>query len=664
MPELAFEPKTAAILSAEAARLGAALADVLDALGDGHSETLADAIAFLRRMALIQGSPPAPSPDAPAQPLDRLASALGLSDLERDVVVLAGMPDEHEGYAGVLRRLHPNALPRPTAGLAAQLLCATGEDRHALRAALTSGPAIVCGLLRLGDDGPFSERTLTLADGIWSELAGADLETQQAPISAGLGDWLATVPVARAAGALAGVERVTVLVVAEVTQTATDRALAIVAASGRRALGGAPAAGDDEATTTLALRALARGSIPVITLAPRDPAAHGTSGALARHPGPIVLCGRPGDAVASHGERTLLMVRAEPLDARARRQMWSAVLPELADAAHKIAAHHAVEPTLAARVAADVRARAWLDGRPPTREDVTASTAVRSAGALPAGVTLRRPVAGFDRLVLAPDRLAQLQAAVDRLRHQALVLDEWGFLPDRPGARGVRMLLAGPPGTGKTLSAEVLAHALGVDLMVVDISRILSKWIGETEQRLAEVFDAAEPGHAVLLFDEADALFGKRTDISDAHDRYANLETAYLLQRLERFEGLGILTTNLRQNIDEAFTRRIEFVVEFDEPGQQEREALWIAHMPDGAPVAPDLDLGELAARYPLVGGLIRNAAVAAAFLAAADGTPIGREHALRAIEREYEKHGRAFPGRPPHTRRTDPDLSAARGTP
>jgi SpoVK/Ycf46/Vps4 family AAA+-type ATPase len=328
--------------------------------------------------------------------------------------------------------------------------------------------------------------------------------------------------------------------------------------------------------------------------------------------------------------------------------MWASLLPELAGAAGEIAARHPVEPVVAARVAADVRARAWLDGRLPGIDDVAASTRARSAGALPAGVTLARPAAGWDQLVLAADRLAQLRAAVARLRHQALVLDDWGFLRGRPGARGVRMLLSGPPGTGKTLSAEVLARELGVDLMVVDISRVLSKWIGETEQRLAEVFDAAEPGQAVLLFDEADALFGRRTEIADAHDRYANLETAYLLQRLDRFEGLAILTTNLRQNIDEAFTRRIEFVVEYGEPTRSEREALWRAHVPPGAPLAPDLDFAELAARYPVVGGLIRNAAVAAAFLAAGDGTPITRDHALRALEREYEKHGRAFPGRPP----------------
>jgi SpoVK/Ycf46/Vps4 family AAA+-type ATPase len=177
---------------------------------------------------------------------------------------------------------------------------------------------------------------------------------------------------------------------------------------------------------------------------------------------------------------------------------------------------------------------------------------------------------------------------------------------------------------------------------------VVSKWIGETEKNLAAVFDAAERAQAALFFDEADALFGKRTEVSDAHDRYANLETAYLLARLERFEGLAILATNLRQNIDPAFTRRLEFVVEFDEPGPAEREALWRCHLPALAPLAAEVDLSELAALYPVVGAVIRNAAVAAGFLAAAEGTPITGPHLIHAIRREYDKTGRPFPGVPP----------------
>src|SRR5690606_32385263 len=152
----------------------------------------------------------------------------------------------------------------------------------------------------------------------------------------------------------------------------------------------------------------------------------------------------------------------------------------------------------------------------------------------------------------------------------------------------------GGSGTGKTFSAEVMAHALGVDLLLVDISRVVSKWIGETEKNLAEVFDVAERAQAVLLFDEADALFGTRTEVNDARDRYANLETAFLLTRLERFEGLAILSTNLRQNIDPAFMRRLEFVLDFEDPGPSERAALWAGHLPPAAPIAEDVDFREL----------------------------------------------------------------------
>jgi SpoVK/Ycf46/Vps4 family AAA+-type ATPase len=215
------------------------------------------------------------------------------------------------------------------------------------------------------------------------------------------------------------------------------------------------------------------------------------------------------------------------------------------------------------------------------------------------------------------------------------------------------MLFSGPPGTGKTLSAEVLAHEMGADLLLVDVSRVVSKWIGETEKNLAEVFDHAERAQAVLFFDEADALFGRRTEVADAHDRYANLETAFLLARLERFEGLTVLATNRRENIDAAFSRRLEFALDFDEPAAPERAALWRRHLPERAPLAADVDLAALANLYAVVGGVIRNAATAAAFLAAAEDRPIARRHLLHALRREYEKAGRAFPGDPSERGRT-----------
>jgi SpoVK/Ycf46/Vps4 family AAA+-type ATPase len=327
--------------------------------------------------------------------------------------------------------------------------------------------------------------------------------------------------------------------------------------------------------------------------------------------------------------------------------MWQSLLPELASEAPTLASRLMIEPDVAAEAAGDVRTLRVIDGRVVSSADVLESIRARAGISVSAGVKLVRPSATWAQLVLRADRLAQLEEALDRLRHQSVVLDEWGFLAGRPGARGVRMLFSGPPGTGKTLSAEILAGALGVDLLVVDISRVVSKWIGETEKNLATVFDTAERSGAVLFFDEADALFGRRTEVSDAHDRYANLETAYLLARLERFEGLAVLATNLRANVDPAFTRRLEFAVDYEEPAAAEREALWRCHLPASAPLADDVDLHQLAHLYAVTGGVIRNAATAAGFLAAADGALIARRHLVRAVRREYEKAGRAFPGEP-----------------
>jgi SpoVK/Ycf46/Vps4 family AAA+-type ATPase len=203
------------------------------------------------------------------------------------------------------------------------------------------------------------------------------------------------------------------------------------------------------------------------------------------------------------------------------------------------------------------------------------------------------------------------------------------------------VLFAGPPGTGKTMAAEVIAADLRQDLYRIDLSSIVSKYIGETEKNLEGVFRSAEAGAAVLVFDEADALFGKRSEVRDAHDRFANVETAYLLQRLEAFTGIAILTTNLRGNIDDAFTRRLDFVVEFPMPEEAERRLIWRRAFPPAAPLADDVDLPFLARKFRISGGHIRNIALTAAYLAAADALPIGMRHLVRATRREHQKIGR-----------------------
>jgi len=203
------------------------------------------------------------------------------------------------------------------------------------------------------------------------------------------------------------------------------------------------------------------------------------------------------------------------------------------------------------------------------------------------------------------------------------------------------VLFAGPSGTGKTMAAEVIANALGLDLFRIDLSSVTSKYIGETEKNLERIFQAALRSNSVLLFDEADALFGKRSEVSDAHDRYANIEISYLLQRMEQYDGITILTTNQRSNLDEAFVRRLAFTINFPFPEQDERCALWQKVWPSHTAIEPGVDFGILARRFRLSGGNIRNIALSAALRAVAEARPVALRDILHATRREYEKVGR-----------------------
>jgi hypothetical protein len=249
-----------------------------------------------------------------------------------------------------------------------------------------------------------------------------------------------------------------------------------------------------------------------------------------------------------------------------------------------------------------------------------------------------RPVRSWGDLVLDPDRTERLREVVARCRHKRKVFGVWGFSALPSG--GVVGLFSGPSGTGKTLAAEIIAGELSLDLYKVDLATLVSKWVGETEKNLAQVFAAAEASNVLLFFDEADALFGKRSEVSDSHDRYANIEVAYLLQRLERYEGLVLLATNLATNIDPAFLRRIHVHVDFPMPEETERRRIWERSLPPGAP-RDNLDLDLLAKLFKLSGGSIHNAALTAGFLAADGGTAINMGVLVEAVQREMRKLGR-----------------------
>ena len=251
-----------------------------------------------------------------------------------------------------------------------------------------------------------------------------------------------------------------------------------------------------------------------------------------------------------------------------------------------------------------------------------------------------KPRYGWQDIILPPNALAQLHEVCAQIRHRETVYVDWGFDRKLSLGKGLCALFSGQSGVGKTMAVEVVANELRLEVFKIDLSNVVSKYIGETEKNLARVFEEAECSNAILFFDEADALFGKRSEVKDAHDRYANIEINYLLQRIEEFEGLVILATNLRKNIDDGFFRRMQFVVDFPFPDVAHRYRIWKHHFPAEAP-AQEIDFGYLAERFNLSGGNIKNIVVNAAFLAAQNGRVIRMEHLVHATRREYEKIGR-----------------------
>jgi SpoVK/Ycf46/Vps4 family AAA+-type ATPase len=231
----------------------------------------------------------------------------------------------------------------------------------------------------------------------------------------------------------------------------------------------------------------------------------------------------------------------------------------------------------------------------------------------------------------------------DRAKYRYLVYGQWGFERKLSLGKGLNVLFSGPPGTGKTMAAEVMANELQLDLYKIDLSQVVSKYIGETEKNLDRIFNAAQSANAILFFDEADALFGKRSEVKDAHDRYANIEVGYLLQKMEEYEGVAILATNLRQSMDEAFLRRLQIIVEFPFPDEAERQRIWAVIFPEEAPLGEDVEFEVLAKAIKLAGGNIKNIGLSAAFYAAGEGKIIQMRHLIEAARREYQKLGRTW---------------------
>lgn len=637
-------------LTARAARLALAVADVVEASASSESGAT-QAVSFLRDWA---GSASTVLPGA-RQPLDVLADHYQLCAAEVELLLLAGLPEEHEGLASTLRALHPRGDPRPSAGLAALVLARSGFHRAELRELLSTGRAVRFRLLQIvGPGALFFERSLMLADQLWEALHGldafpADVERVTVPAPPpGLDDWLAEPARRHAARAVRDGTPVTLLVHAGEQAISLSRCAALAESVGARLLAARIRPNNGPAIALLAVHAAARAAVPVVVASMPFDAGPGTDDLeVPDLPGPVIVVAGTSRGLHLSPHRPVVTVPVGAVAVTQRRAAWLVGLPGLSHAdAAELAARHPLDPALIASVALDAQAG------PDQFDPRTASGLIRARAAvsLPAGVELVTPTVPWSRLALPEEAGFQLRDAVARLKHQALVIDDWRMGDYARATRGIRLLFTGLPGTGKSLAAEAVASAAATDLIRVDVSQVVSKWVGETEKNLASVFDVAERCQAMLLLDEADALFGTRTQISDAHDRYANLETAYLLQRLDHFEGLAVLATNLRHNIDPAFTRRMDSVVDFALPDLTRRRELWQLHLPPDR-MADDVDIDALARLYPVAGGWIRNAAITAAFFAAPAGDPIAQHHLVAAMRREYLNAALPFPGEPPRRR-------------
>ena len=373
-----------------------------------------------------------------------------------------------------------------------------------------------------------------------------------------------------------------------------------------------------------------------------------------RHVDPISLREAPGGVLeiardlVSREERATIWTRA----AAARG------LPLSSEAARDLAATFAFTRTQAETALALALGGGGSDTREIAGEGLRHAARLVSRASAPPSVRRVETGLGWDDIILPPPIMAELRSIPSHVHHAETVWEQWGFGERVPYGQGIAALFAGPSGTGKTMAAQIIARELGSALFQVDLAKTVSKYIGETEKALDVIFDAAEAASAVLLFDEADALFGKRSEVRDAHDRYANLEVAYLLQRIEAYRGLAVLTTNLKENLDAAFLRRLRFIVEFPMPDAENRLAIWTKMFPEDAPIGDDVDVRPLARELPLSGGNIEQSVVNAAFKAAESGGVIRMSHLVAATRAELAKIGMESAGR--SLTRLLPDAEAA----
>ena len=581
--------------------------------------------------------------------LRRLARAFGLVPLDVELLLVALAPDLDSRLEQLYGYLNDDVTRRrPTAGLAL-LLCGVAATSAAARGRLAAdAPLVAHGLLAVEDaERPFLGRTLRVPDRVCAHLLGGDapdprlldvlaaeppdVDLDASALSAALGAGVRLVHVrerpggaGRSLAAAALRLQGRAVVVVDLAQLAADPdPAACFAAASREALlvdaGIVAAAVEDVSGEHRQLLRL-----------------------LSRSPAPALLVGT-GSWDPAWSDRSPLLVDAPLLGSSARAALWRRAL-DAAQSGHRpeqATQAYLLSPDGVVRAAASARQQSLLDGGVISDEHLRAGARAQNAGGLERLARRLEPAVGWADLVLPGATRQALSEVALRAKHREQVLGQWRMRPGGGRGRGVTALFAGDSGTGKTMSAEVVAGELGLDLYTVDLATVVDKYVGETEKNLERIFDEAGGVNGVLFFDEADAVFGKRSEVRDAHDRYANIESAYLLQRMETFDGLAVLATNLRANIDEAFTRRLDVVVDFPLPDADLRRGIWDRCLGTQLVRSVEIDLDFCARAFRLSGGSIRSVAVTAAYLAADDGGVLRMDHLVAAVQREYRKLGR-----------------------
>lgn len=577
--------------------------------------------------------------------LRRLAAEFDLDDVDVALLLVAVAPDLDARFERLYGYLNDDvSRRRATIGLALEVCGLPAGAAHA-RARLAAGaPLVDRAVVAVEEtDRPFLTRSLIVPDRVTSyllgddrldplveplvtEVAGAD-EAQQ-PTQRDPGDlWHVfqrpgTAGLSLAAGIFWRAGRAVLALDLERLEASAD-VRQVAAAAAREAV--------------LASAGLVVS--PVEALADRGPDA---VRAFADLPCGVVMVGtKAWDPAWSR--RVPLRIAPPSMTADERRQMWTTALGDdgaAVDVATALGSFW-LSPEQARRAVTAARRQAVSEARSVEAADVQAGARAQNAAGLERLSRRVTPRMTWEDLVLPPEPRSQLRDLVNRARNRDVVLDEWEMGATASRGRGVTGVFAGESGTGKTMSVEVIAGDLGLDMYVIDLSSVVDKYIGETEKNLDRIFTEADRVNGVLLFDEADALFGKRSEVSDARDRYANVEVAYLLQRMEQFDGVAVLTTNLRANLDEAFTRRLDAIIDFPQPEEEHRLLLWQRNLKPSVPQSDDIDLPFLARSFSLSGGDIRNIAVTAAYLAANQNRPVTMADLIRATEAEYRKLGR-----------------------